>query len=97
MVHSFPTRRSSDLLVHFDVDSAFALSSEVRAIAQDIEDPVELEPVDRQALSLIGRFSPKSGIRNGDRVEVALHPGAVQLFDPETGRSWRRDAEGDTR
>ena len=87
----------SDVLVHFDVDSAFALSSEVRAIAQDIEDPVELEPVDRQALSLIGRFSPKSGIRNGDRVEVALHPGAVQLFDPETGRSWRRDAEGDTR
>ena len=87
----------SDVLVHFDVDGAFALSSEVRAIAQDIEDPVELEPVDRQALSLIGRFSPKSGIRNGDRVEVALHPGAVQLFDPETGRSWRRDAEGDTR
>jgi multiple sugar transport system ATP-binding protein len=87
----------SDVLVHFDVDRAFALSSGVRAIAQDIEDPVELEPVDRQALSLIGRFSPKSGIRNGDRVEVALHPGAVQLFDPETGRSWRRDAEGDTR
>jgi multiple sugar transport system ATP-binding protein len=87
----------SDVLVHFDVDGAFALSSEVRAIAQDIEDPVELELVDRQALSLIGRLSPKSRIRNGDRVEVALHPGAVQLFDPETGRSWRRDAEGDTR
>jgi multiple sugar transport system ATP-binding protein len=87
----------SDVLVHFDVDGAFALSSEVRAIAQDIEDPVELELVDRQALSLIGRFSPKSRIRNGDRLEVALHPGAVQLFDPETGRSWRRDAEGDTR
>jgi multiple sugar transport system ATP-binding protein len=87
----------SDVLVHFDVDGAFALSSEVRAIAQDIEDPVELELVDRQALSLIGRFSPTSGIRSGNRVEVALHPGAVQLFDPETGRSWRRDAEGDTR
>jgi multiple sugar transport system ATP-binding protein len=87
----------SDVLVHFDVDGAFALSSEVRAIAQDIEDPVELELVDRQALSLIGRFSPTSGICSGNRVEVALHPGAVQLFDPETGRSWRRDAEGDTR
>jgi multiple sugar transport system ATP-binding protein len=87
----------SDVLVHFDVDGAFALSTEVRAVAQDIEDPVELELVDRQALSLIGRFSPKSRIRNGDRLEVALHPGAVQLFDPETGRSWRRDAEGDTR
>ena len=87
----------SDVLVHFDVDRAFALSSEVRAIAQDIEDPVELEPVDRQALSLIGRFSPRSRIRNGDRVEVALAPGAVHLFDPESGRSWRRDAEGDSR
>ena len=87
----------SDVLVHFDVNGAFALSSELRAIAQDIEDPVELELVDRQALLLIGRFSPRSRIRNGDRVEVALHPGAVHLFDPETGRSWRRDAEGDTR
>jgi len=87
----------SDVLVHFDVDGTFALSDEVRRIAQDVEDPVELNPVDRQPLSLIGRFSPRSRIRNGDRVEVALHSGAVQLFNPETGRSWRRDAEGDTR
>jgi multiple sugar transport system ATP-binding protein len=87
----------SDVLVHFDVDGAFALSSEVRRIAQDVEDPVELKPVDRQPQSLIGRFSPRSRIRNGDRVEVALHPGTVHLFDLETGRSWRHDAEGDTR
>jgi len=87
----------SDVLVHFDADGTFALSDEVRRIAQDVEDPVELKPVDRQPLSLIGRFSPRSRIRSGDRVEVALHPGAVQLFNPETGRSWRRDAEGDTR
>jgi multiple sugar transport system ATP-binding protein len=87
----------SDVLVHFDVDGAFALSSEVRRIAQDVEDPVELKPVDRQPQSLIGRFSPRSQIRNGDRVEVALHPGTVHLFDLETGRSWRHDAEGDTR
>jgi multiple sugar transport system ATP-binding protein len=87
----------SDVLVHFDVDGAFALSSEVRRIAQDVEDPVELKPVDRQPQSLIGRFSPRSRIRNRDRVEVALHPGAVHLFDPETGRSLRRDTEGDTR
>jgi len=87
----------SDVLVHFDADGTFALSDEVRRIAQDVEDPVELKPVDRQPLSLIGRFSPRSRIRSGDRVEVALHPGAVQLFNPETGRSWRRDAKGDTR
>jgi len=87
----------SDVLVHFDVDGTFALTDEVRRIAQDVEDPVELKPVDRQPLSLIGRFSPRSRIRSGDRVEVALHPGAIQLFNPETGRSWRRDAEGDTR
>ncbi len=87
----------SDVLVHFDVDGTFALPDEVRRIAQDVEDPVELKPVDRQPLSLIGRFSPRSRIRSGDRVEVALHPGAIQLFNPETGRSWRRDAEGDTR
>jgi multiple sugar transport system ATP-binding protein len=84
----------SDVLVHFEVDDAFALSREVRAVAQDIEDPVELELIDRQALSFIGRFSPRSGVRGGDRVEVALQPSAVHLFDPGTGRSWRRDREG---
>jgi multiple sugar transport system ATP-binding protein len=79
----------SDVLVHFAVDGGRPLSSEVRAIAQDAADPVEVKTVDR-ALSFIGRFSPRSAVQMQEAVEVAVQPGAVQLFDPADGRSLLR-------
>jgi len=81
----------SDVLVHFNVHGGRPLASEVRSIAHDIEDPVELETVDR-ALSFIGRFSPRSGVRTQDELEVAVQPGSIQIFDRTDGRSLRDGA-----
>ena len=78
----------SDVLVHFNVHGGRPLASEVRAIAHDIEDPVELETVD-SALSFIGRFSPRSGVRTHDELEVAVQPGSIQIFERADGRSLR--------
>jgi multiple sugar transport system ATP-binding protein len=78
----------SDVLVHFAVDGGHPLSSAVRAIAQDAADPVEVKTVDR-ALVFIGRFSPRSAIQMQEPVEVAVQPGAIQMFDPADGRSLR--------
>jgi multiple sugar transport system ATP-binding protein len=77
----------SDVLVHFEVDGARPLSGRVRAAAVEAAvDPVELEPAaDEPGLLFIGRFDPRSRIRLQDRVEAAVRPGAIQLFDPETG------------
>jgi multiple sugar transport system ATP-binding protein len=81
----------SDVLVHFNVDGGRPLASEVRSIAYDVEDPVELETVDRP-LSFIGRFSPSSGVQTQEALEVAVQPGSIQIFDRTDGRSLRDGA-----
>jgi len=77
----------SDVLVHFEVDGARPLSGQVRAAAVEAAvDPVELEPAaDEPGLLFIGRFDPRSRIGLRQRVEAAIRPGAIQLFDRETG------------
>jgi multiple sugar transport system ATP-binding protein len=77
----------SDVLVHFEVEGARPLSGHVRAAAiAAAVDPVELEPAtDETGLLFIGRFDPRSPTGQQERVEAAIRPGAMQLFDPETG------------
>jgi multiple sugar transport system ATP-binding protein len=77
----------SDILVHFEVEGSRPLSGRVRAAAVEAAvDPVELEPAaDEPGLSFIGRFDPRSRARQRERVQAAIRPGAMQLFDPETG------------
>jgi multiple sugar transport system ATP-binding protein len=77
----------SDVLVHFEVEGARPLSGQVRAAAiAAAVDPVELEPAaDEPGLLFIGRFDPRSSTGQQGRVEAAIRPGALQLFDPETG------------
>jgi multiple sugar transport system ATP-binding protein len=81
----------SDVLVHFNVDGGRPLASEVRSIAYDVQDSVELETADR-ALSFIGRFSPRSGVQTREALEVAVQPGSIQIFDRTDGRSLRDGA-----
>jgi multiple sugar transport system ATP-binding protein len=78
----------SDALVYFGVEGSHGLASHVRDLAHDIEDPAQLEELerdDRQA-TFVGRFHPQTRVRPGEPVEVAIQPGAVTLFDPETGQ-----------
>jgi multiple sugar transport system ATP-binding protein len=81
----------SDVLVHFEVDGARPLSGQVRAAAVEAAvDPVELEPAaDEPGLLFIARFDPRSRIGQQERVEAAIRPGALQLFDPQTGAAIR--------
>ena len=78
----------SDALVHFTVDGSRGLASQVRELAHDIEDPAQLDELERdeRQATFIGRFHPQSGVRAGEPVEVAIEPGALMLFDPETGQ-----------
>jgi multiple sugar transport system ATP-binding protein len=77
----------SDVLVHFEVAGARPLSGQVRAAAVEAAvDPVELEPAaDELGLQFIGRFDPRSTTSQQERLEAALRPGSMQLFDAETG------------
>jgi multiple sugar transport system ATP-binding protein len=78
----------SDALVHFTVDGSHSLASHVRELAHDIEDPAQLEELDRdeRQAAFIGRFHPQTRVRPGAAVEVGIQPGAVTLFDADTGQ-----------
>jgi multiple sugar transport system ATP-binding protein len=78
----------SDALVHFAVDGSRGLASHVRELAHDIEDPAQLEELDRdeRQATFVGRFHPQTRVRAGESLEVAIQPGALTLFDPETGK-----------
>jgi multiple sugar transport system ATP-binding protein len=78
----------SDALVHFAVDGSRGLASHVRELAHDIEDPAQLEELDRdeRQATFVGRFHPQTRVRAGEPLEVAIQPGALTLFDPETGK-----------
>jgi multiple sugar transport system ATP-binding protein len=78
----------SDALVHFAVDGSRALASNVRELAHDIEDAAQLEELDRdeRQATFVGRFHPQTRVRAGEPLEVAIEPGALTLFDPETGK-----------
>jgi multiple sugar transport system ATP-binding protein len=78
----------SEMLVHFAVAARQAVTDEVRELAEDIGDDRALEQLSEKGLpqtTLVGRFSPRSRIREGDAIEVAVDPGALHFFDPETG------------
>jgi multiple sugar transport system ATP-binding protein len=79
----------SEVLVHLVVEGARTrLGPALREFTHDVEDPVELEePESLPGADIIGRFSPQSRTRQGDAVEAALRPGALQFFDPATGQA----------
>ena len=39
----------------------------------------------RDETTLVGRFSPRTRIREGDMIEVTIDESALHFFDPATG------------
>ena len=79
----------SDALIHFSVNGARRLSKAVWELAHDVEDPAETEALGAadKDLTWVGRFAPNAAAKPGDSVQVAVRPGALRFFDPESGRA----------
>lgn len=78
----------SDVLIHFKLDGPNArLSREIYGLVHDVEDPSQVEELNVAGggAVFVGRFSAQSTVREGDRIEIAVGPQALQFFDPETG------------
>lgn len=76
----------SEVLMHFSVRARAAVTEEVRELAEDVGDDRVVEQrgsVDRT--TLVGRFSPRTRIREGDTIEVAIDEAALHFFDRSTG------------
>jgi multiple sugar transport system ATP-binding protein len=78
----------SELMVHFRITARPALTEDVKELAADVGDEAveELEQASAgEETTMVGRFEPDSGVKEGETAEVAVQTRALHFFDPETG------------
>ncbi|MFI6575723.1 ABC transporter ATP-binding protein [Nocardiopsis sp. NPDC050513] len=76
----------SDVLVHFPLDAAPVVTEDTRELARDAgadEAPTTAE----SGVVLVGRFSPRTHVFEGQTITVAVDTERLQFFDPTTGTS----------
>jgi multiple sugar transport system ATP-binding protein len=76
----------SEILVHFSIKARPALTEDVRELARDVgdESAVEAKAEDSHT-TMVGRFGPRSQVRIGDVMEVAVDTRSLHFFDPDSG------------
>ncbi len=98
----------SEIVAHIQIDAAPALTEDVRELARDVGQERAVQAAAEEGTNettLVGRFGPRSRIKSGEVVDVAVETGALHFFDLETGlgiydgqeateRQHRQTAEG---
>jgi multiple sugar transport system ATP-binding protein len=78
----------SEIVAHFTVDARPALTEDVRELARDVGQETKVKtPVQEgeHETVMVGRFGPRSRIRSGQTVDVAVETGALHFFDLDSG------------
>jgi multiple sugar transport system ATP-binding protein len=77
----------SEIVAHFEVDAPPALTEDVRELARDVGQESKLQAADPESgkTTMVGRFGPRSRVKNGDKIDVAVDTSGVHLFDIESG------------
>jgi len=78
----------SELVIHFEVEAAPVVTEETRDLAEDVDASALAELDHRRAArrtSFVGRFATEAPTQEGTVAEIAVAPGALRFFDPETG------------
>jgi multiple sugar transport system ATP-binding protein len=77
----------SEIVAHFEVDAQPALTEDVRELARDVGQESKVQAAEEASgkTTMVGRFGPRSRVKNGDTIDVAVDTSAVHLFDIETG------------
>jgi multiple sugar transport system ATP-binding protein len=77
----------SEIVAHFEVDAPPALTEDVRELARDVgqESKVQASSEDEAKTVMVGRFGPRSRVKSGDTIDVAVDTRGIHLFDVETG------------
>jgi multiple sugar transport system ATP-binding protein len=78
----------SEILVHFTIDAPIVLTEDTRELAVDVgaEALEDLEARAKAAKSVfVAQLSPRTRLKEGDRMEVVVDTNRLHFFDPETG------------
>jgi len=73
----------AELMVHCSTDATPALTEDVRELQRDAG--AEDLPMEGEGAMIVGRFGPRSRVREGETVEVAIDTRMLHFFDPDTG------------
>jgi multiple sugar transport system ATP-binding protein len=76
----------SEIMAHFAIKGAEAETAEMRELAEDVgagEGP-QIGVHENEAV-IVGRFSPRSRLQQGDEVKAVVDTRALHFFDPATG------------
>jgi multiple sugar transport system ATP-binding protein len=76
----------SEVMVHIRIDAKPALTEDVRELAQDT-DAIAVSSLEEgtNETTIVGRFGPRSRVREGEVAEVAVDTRTLHFFDPESG------------
>ena len=77
-----------EVLLHFSVAARQAVTEDVRELAEDVGDDRLLDQLTTEPppkTRLVGRFEPRTRMRAGDTIEVAIDKHALHFFDLESG------------
>ena len=78
----------AEVMVHFGVDAKQAVTEDVKELAADAGGDLQLEQAEagtRTHTTIVGRFGPRSRVKEGETAEVAVDTRSLHFFDPETG------------
>jgi multiple sugar transport system ATP-binding protein len=73
----------SEIMAHVNVAARPAVTDETRELAEDVGTAGATG--DAPTAMVVGRFSPRSRVKPGDPIEVAVDTSALHFFDPGTG------------
>ena len=83
----------SEVLVHFTIAAPQAVMDDVRELAEDVGDDRALDQLAAglrpDNATLVGRFSPRTRVREGEAAEVVIDQRALHFFDLDTGLAIR--------
>jgi multiple sugar transport system ATP-binding protein len=76
----------SEIMAHFTVDAPPALTEDVKELAQDLGAEHTVEGAEeRKHTTMVGRFDPRSKVKEGEIAQVAVDTRGLHFFDPESG------------
>ena len=90
----------SEIVAHFTVAAPPALTEDVRELARDVgqESAVKTAVAEGENETvMVGRFGPRSRIKSGDAVDVAVETGALHFFDLDSGLGIYGNTDNGTR
>ncbi|SDJ04654.1 carbohydrate ABC transporter ATP-binding protein, CUT1 family [Actinokineospora alba] len=81
----------SDVLVHYPVDAQPADTVDTRALAED--SGADDVPAKHNGMVMVGRFSPRSRIYEGQPIAIWIDTARLHFFDPITGAAiWNEES-----